>query len=549
MNIKEAKEEIIRTVRAYLQKDELGTYVIPPERQRPVLLIGPPGVGKTAVMRQIAEEMNINLVSYTITHHTRQSAIGLPFIARKEYGGEEHAVTEYTMSEIVASVYDQIERSGIREGILFLDEINCVSETLAPTMLQFLQYKMFGTHRVPEGFVLVTAGNPPEYNRSVRDFDIVTLDRVKRIDVTADFPVWKEYAYRAGVHGAVTAYLEIRKEHFCRVTNDPDGRHFVTPRAWEDLSDSLRVYESLSLPVGQDLIAGFIQDPEVMKSFSVYYELWNRYRSVYRIPDILEGTVSGGEESLKGAAFDEKLSLIGLLISALGAEFMQADTRKEVQRELFGIVKGIRDDLRREREAASSGAGEDGTPGQTMGRTEKADAPEGNMSGRVSAAEGPESTRRSVPDRIRSASNEIRREVGAKRAARMLPRGRERILLMTVRALDELAEKVAGEGCGDAAQDYGHMRDLFAERETERKAFVLRTGEKLENAFHFLAETFGEGQEMVVFLSELSASPYAMKFIQEHGSPEYDRQSRLLLLKDRRQALREELFTLSGELE
>ena len=94
MNIKAAKEEIIRTVRAYLQKDELGTYVIPPERQRPVLLIGPPGVGKTAVMRQIAEEMNINLVSYTITHHTRQSAIGLPFIARKSYGGEEHAVTE-----------------------------------------------------------------------------------------------------------------------------------------------------------------------------------------------------------------------------------------------------------------------------------------------------------------------------------------------------------------------------------------------------------------------------------------------------------------------
>ncbi|MBP3880005.1 MAG: AAA family ATPase [Lachnospiraceae bacterium] len=534
MNIKEAKEEIIRTVRAYLQKDELGTYVIPPERQRPVLLIGPPGVGKTAVMRQIAEEMNINLVSYTITHHTRQSAIGLPFIARKEYGGEEHAVTEYTMSEIVASVYDQIERSGIREGILFLDEINCVSETLAPTMLQFLQYKMFGTHRVPEGFVLVTAGNPPEYNRSVRDFDIVTLDRVKRIDVTADFPVWKEYAYQAGIHGAITAYLEIRKEHFCRVTNDPDGRHFVTPRAWEDLSDSLRVYESLYLPVGRELIAGFIQDPEVMKSFSVYYELWNRYRTVYRIPDILDGTVSGGEESLKGAAFDEKLSLIGLLISALGGEFMQADTRKEVQRELFGIVKGIRDDLRRERDAEGLQ-----TESGSMSRSQN-----GGQDGAAGSGEM-EGCRISVPDRLRIASAGLQREIGAKRAARMLPRGKERIFLMAVRALDELAEKVAGEGSGDTSQDYELMRSLFAERETERKAFVLRTGEKLENAFHFLAETFGEGQEMVVFLSELSASPYAMKFIQEHGSPEYDRQSRLLLLKDRRQALREELFSLS----
>ena len=194
MNIKEAKEEIVRTIRAYLKKDALGSYEIPVERQRPVLIMGPPGIGKTAIMRQIAEEMNIGLVSYTITHHTRQSAIGLPFISKKEFGGTEYSVTEYTMSEIVASVYDHIAKSGRKEGILFLDEINCVSETLVPTMLQFLQMKTFGTHRLPEGFVLVCAGNPPEYNRSVRDFDIVTLDRVKRLDVAEDLSAFAEYA-------------------------------------------------------------------------------------------------------------------------------------------------------------------------------------------------------------------------------------------------------------------------------------------------------------------------------------------------------------------
>ena len=53
------------------------------------------------------------------------------------------SVTEYTMSEIIASVYETMERTGCREGILFRDEINCVSETLAPTMLQFLQNKTF----------------------------------------------------------------------------------------------------------------------------------------------------------------------------------------------------------------------------------------------------------------------------------------------------------------------------------------------------------------------------------------------------------------------
>ena len=53
-------------------------------------------------------------------------------------------MSEYTMSEIIASVYEMMEKSGKKEGILFLDEINCVSETLAPSMLQFLQYKTFG---------------------------------------------------------------------------------------------------------------------------------------------------------------------------------------------------------------------------------------------------------------------------------------------------------------------------------------------------------------------------------------------------------------------
>ena len=83
------------------------------------------------------------------------------------------------MSEIVASIYDRMRETGLTEGILFIDEINCVSETLAPAMLQFLQCKTFGNHEIPEGWVIVAAGNPPEYNKSVRDFDVVTLDRVK----------------------------------------------------------------------------------------------------------------------------------------------------------------------------------------------------------------------------------------------------------------------------------------------------------------------------------------------------------------------------------
>ena len=94
MNIKEAKNEIRQAIEAYFTKNEYGEYVIPTEKQRPVFLMGPPGIGKTAIMEQIAQELGVVLVSYSMTHHTRQSALGLPFIVEKEYGGHKYPVSE-----------------------------------------------------------------------------------------------------------------------------------------------------------------------------------------------------------------------------------------------------------------------------------------------------------------------------------------------------------------------------------------------------------------------------------------------------------------------
>ena len=73
MNIQEAKKEICNTLRAYLAKDENGYYIYPLVRQRPILLIGPPGIGKTAIMEQAASECGVGLVSYTITECYRSA--------------------------------------------------------------------------------------------------------------------------------------------------------------------------------------------------------------------------------------------------------------------------------------------------------------------------------------------------------------------------------------------------------------------------------------------------------------------------------------------
>lgn len=325
MNIKEAKQEIINTVKAYLCKNAEGEYRIPAIRQRPVLLMGPPGIGKTQIMEQIASECGIGLVSYTITHHTRQSAVGLPMIKTEEFDGKEYSVTEYTMSEIISGVYKAVKEQGHREGILFIDEINCVSETLIPTMLQFLQCKTFGNQKVPDGWIIVAAGNPPEFNRSVREFDMVTYDRLRVINIDADLEVWREYAREREIHNAILSYLDIRPQNFYSVMADVDGLKFVTARGWEDMSSLMYVYEELGISINAGVVGEFLHNEDIAEDFAAYYVLYNKYRDDYGINNILAGNATSDiYRRMINADYDERLTVVNLLLDTLNKHFKYA---------------------------------------------------------------------------------------------------------------------------------------------------------------------------------------------------------------------------------
>ena len=273
MNILQAKDEVKRTIEIYMEKNEYGDFRIPYMKQRPIFLIGAPGIGKTAIIEQVAEELDIGLISYSMTHHTRQSAVGLPYIVNRSFGGTEERTTEYTMSEIIASVYSMVENTGKAQGILFLDEINCVSETLSPSILQFLQYKTFGNHRLPGGWIIITAGNPPEYNRSVREFDIATRDRLKYIFIEDDYTAWKPYAYANAIHSSILSFLELNQHGFYSVKITANGSQYATARGWEDLSYAITRYEEKGYPIELPLITQYITDDDIARKYAVFYEL------------------------------------------------------------------------------------------------------------------------------------------------------------------------------------------------------------------------------------------------------------------------------------
>ena len=429
-------------------KDEKGNYRIPLMKQRPVFLYGAPGIGKTAIMEQIAEELDIPLVAYSMTHHTRQSALGLPFIVQREYQGKQYDISRYTMSEIIASVYEKMEETGKKEGILFLDEINCVSETLGPSMLQFLQYKIFGNQQVPEGWVVVTAGNPPEFNRSVHEFDVVTMDRLKVIEVVPDYRAWRYYAVQKGMHKAIVTYLDIKTEDFYGIESTVNGKSYVTARGWEDLSEALKLYEEKGYPVDETLIAQYLRNNRIIGEFAVYYELFSKYRTDYQISGILEGCYDGEVDKIaKAADFDERISVTGLLTEAIMPQIASVVTKEDELKKRLAELK---------------------------------------------------------------------------------------------------AEKAAleSEPAKEKNLNFERKKEAFQSEVAQMKADTADVKRRLSNIFKFIDQNYGENNEMLIFITELTVNKSSAKFIAEKGCEEYFVYNKKFLLYERGRELENNIKAL-----
>lgn len=497
MNISEAKQEIKNAVRAYTRRGPDGRPLMPSARQRPILLMGPPGIGKTAIMEQIASELGIGLVAYTMTHHTRQSAIGLPIIVHRSCLGHEFSATEYTMSEMIASVWEQMELTGLREGILFVDEINCVSETLMPTMLQFLQRKTFGSHRVPDGWVIVAAGNPPEHNRAARELDIVTLDRVKLIDVQADAEVWRAYALESGVHPAVLSYISLKRERFYIVRSTRRELTFVTARGWEDLSAALIAYEQIGAPAGEALFAQYLHDADTAQDFALYYELFKSYGGRFDAAALLDGTMppdaeQACAEQLARAPFDERVAVADMISSGWGTRLSAWLSARDDARRLSDALAPLLSPMTREE------------------------------------------IERHVDARARALA--VSRDAGLARSDEIARD--ERVL----RELRELAMRTARDQLTqqDIPSAVRAFADEIASRPTSERALAAAAGAAIERGLAFASRAFGDGPEPTFLAEDLSRGRASTEYLKAYGSEEYFRAAeRLLHTRVRDRLLRE----------
>jgi hypothetical protein len=319
--------------------------------------------------------------------------------------------------------------------------------------------------------------------------------------VEPDYDVWKEYAYKSGVHAAIMTYLDIKKVDFYKIETTVDGKSFVTARGWSDLSDMIKLYEQHELKVDESLVGQYLQNRKISKDFAVYYDLFNKYKADYQVDKILAGEpVEVIKGRAKAARFDERLSLLGLLLDAVTGELREVCNEENAQKSLLEALKTVRLELAR--------------PG----------------------SDADEVLNRQIQKR--------RKDLETGKRAGSLSEDDRYAIDSTIAAMDEeraiLLEKQPENG--QAA--FALLKTDFDKRTKQLKKHADEAGKKLSNMFKFCEDVFRDGQEMVILVTELTISYYGAHFISRYGCKEYFAHNKELLFYERQKEIITELENL-----
>ena len=338
-----------------------------------------------------------------------------------------------------------------------------------------------------------------------QDCDNVTIHVGNFSDIEPDLPVWKDYARAAHIHSAILSYLELHPQNFYQINADVDGTQFVTARGWEDLSNLLNTYESLGLQADEELIRQYIQHQKIAEDFSAYLDLYYKYRDDYGVEDILAGQAKPAAFArLLQAPFDEKLSLVNLILSGL-------ETRFSASRRADAAADSCYAFLRETKKAFAE------MPAEL--------AQEPNCWAQL----------------FDQMTADYEAETQKKRTAGLLDKPTLEARLQTAKTLRSWEKELLRAAAPDADAAFKVLRTQFGTLSDARDTAQQTASAALEAAFDFMEQAFAESQEMVVFVTELTLSPAAHAFIAENGCERYFQYNKDLLLDHRKAALNQEL--------
>ena len=253
----------------------------------PCFLWGAPGIGKSSIVKQIANEREIGFIDLRLALMDPTDLKGIPF-----YDKESHTALWAPPAFL--------PKEG--EGILFLDELNSAAPSVQSSAYQLILDRAVGEYKLPDGWAIVAAGNRDGDRGVTYRMPAPLANRFVHFEMEVDVEDWRDWAYTTQVDSRIISYISFKNEHLFTFDAKSMQKSFATPRSWEYVNKILSSHIDARLLL--DLVSGAV-GAEVAVSFLGFLKVMDRLPN---IEDILRG---------KSQTYSEEIDVLYALSAAL----------------------------------------------------------------------------------------------------------------------------------------------------------------------------------------------------------------------------------------
>ncbi len=222
------------------------------KRKVPVFLWGPPGIGKSSIVSQIAKDRDIGFIDLRLSLLDPTDLRGIPFFDSKD-------------NSAVWAKASFLPDGSVKEGILFLDELNTAAPMVQASAYQLILDRKIGEYTLPDGWAIVAAGNRESDRGVVFRMASPLANRFVHLDMEVDLEVWQTWAKTTEINATIIAFTSYRPDALFAFNTQNDSKAFATPRTWEYVNEILAsvpdddlLLDMVSGAIGQELAASFL---------------------------------------------------------------------------------------------------------------------------------------------------------------------------------------------------------------------------------------------------------------------------------------------------
>lgn len=247
-----------------------------------VMLWGPPGVGKSQAIRQLASSIEANTSKKVVITDVRLLLFNPIDLRGIPTANEDKTLAIWLKPQI----FDMDDSEEVI-NILFLDEISAAPQSVQAAAYQITLDRIIGEHKLPDNCIVVAAGNRVTDKSVAYKMPKALANRLLHIEVEADFEAWKQWAIGRGVNDKVIGFLNFKRDYLNKFNSNDEELAFATPRSWEMVSNLLNTVSD-DIEEMFPLISGLVG-----MGVAIEFRTWsNVYKDLPSVEGIFNGTVA-----------------------------------------------------------------------------------------------------------------------------------------------------------------------------------------------------------------------------------------------------------------